>query len=107
VTDVAKLISEFRGFEYVPIEFEVADDLSFWRAEIPDRGVARGKALTGPTTLPGQLVQTFNPRGCETGPGGVATWGVATADRADAFGYKFEWARRSSKHIPFDWSGPG
>lgn len=23
------------------------------------------------------------------------------------FGFTFEWAGRSSKHIPFDWSGPG
>lgn len=103
----AALIGEFRGFEYAPIDFEVADDLAFWRAEIPGRVAARGEALTGPTTLPGQRVQTFNPPGCETGPGGVATWGVAAADRVDgAFGYNFEWTGRSSKHIPFDWSGP-
>jgi hypothetical protein len=24
----------------------------------------------------------------------------------DAFGFRWEWAGRSSKHIPFDWSGP-
>jgi hypothetical protein len=24
----------------------------------------------------------------------------------EAFGFKWEWAGRSSKHIPFDWSGP-
>ena len=105
--EFAGLVGDFRGFEYAPIEFEVADDLAFWRAEIPGRVVARGEALTGPTTLPGQRVQTFNPPGCETGPGGVATWGVAAADRANAFGYDFEWTGRSSKHIPFDWSGPG
>lgn len=50
---------------------------------------------------------TFNPPGSETGPGGVATWGVATENRAEAFGLSFERAERSSKHIPFDWSGPG
>lgn len=63
-------------------------------------------ALTGPTTPPGKRVQTLNPPGSETGPGGVATWGRATASKADAFGMKFEWVGRSSKHIPFDWSGP-
>jgi hypothetical protein len=24
----------------------------------------------------------------------------------DAFGYKFQWTTNSSKHIPFDWTGP-
>ena len=105
--EFAKLIGEVRGMEFVPIEFEIAGDLAFWRAEIPGKVVARGEALTGPTTLPGQRVQTLNPPGSETGPGGVATWGVATADRADAFGFRWEWTGRSSKHIPFDWSGPG
>jgi hypothetical protein len=33
----AKLIAEARGIEYAPITFEVADDLSFWRAEIPGK----------------------------------------------------------------------
>lgn len=105
--DFAKLITEVRGIEFVPIEFEIAGDLAFWRAEIPGRVVARGEALTGPTTLPGQRVQTLNPPGSETGPGGVATWGVAAANHVDAFGFRFEWVGRSSKHIPFDWSGPG
>jgi hypothetical protein len=31
----------------------------------------------------------------------------ATADTVDAFGFKWERAGRCSKHIPFDWSGPG
>ena len=40
------------------------------------------------------------------GPGQVATWGTATSDRVDAFGFKWEWDGRSSKHFPFDWEGP-
>jgi hypothetical protein len=47
-----------------------------------------------------------NAPGAEVGPGQIATWGVATAGGADAFGFKFEWPGRSSKHFPFDWSGP-
>ncbi len=105
--EFAEIIGEFRGIEYVPVEFEAAGDLAYWRAEIPGRVVARGEALTGPTTLPGQRVQTLNPPGCETGPGGVATWVTATANTAEGFGLKFDWAGRSSKHIPFDWSGSG
>lgn len=102
----ADLIGEMRGIEFAPIEFEIADDLAYWRAEVPGKVVARGEALTGPTTPPGKRVQTFNPPGSETGPGQVATWGTATANEVDAFGYKWEWSGRSSKHIPFDWSGP-
>lgn len=104
--EFAKIIGGVRGIEYAPIEYEIAGDLAFWRARIPGRVDARGDALTGPTTLPGQRVQTLNPPGCEVGPGGVATWGVATAFQAEGFGFAFEWVGRSSKYIPFDWSGP-
>jgi hypothetical protein len=103
----AALIGDMRGIEYVPIEFEIADDLAHWRAEIPGRVVARAEALGGPMTPPGKRVQTLNAPGSETGPGTVATWGRAIEDRVDAYGFKWDWAGRSSKHIPFDWSGPG
>ncbi len=102
----ADLIGEMRGVEFAPIEFEIADDLAYWRAEIAGRVVARGEALTGPMTPPGKRVQTLNAPGSETGPGTVATWGTATANEVDAFGFKWEWSGGSSKHIPFDWSGP-
>ncbi len=102
---LAELIGEVRGVEFVPIEFEVADDLAYWRAEIPGRVVASAEALTGPTTPEGQRVQLLNAPGNEVGSG-VATWGRATADRVDGFGFRWEWDGKSSKHIPFDWSGP-
>ena len=40
--------------------------------------------------------------------GAVATWGIAVKDKVDAIeaGYKWERTGNSSKHIPFDWSGP-
>jgi len=102
----ANVIGEVRGIEYVPIEFEIADDLAFWRAEIPGRVEARAEALSGPTTPPGARVQVHNPPGAEVGPGQVATWGRATTNRADGFGFNWEWDGRSSKHFPFDWNGP-
>jgi hypothetical protein len=104
--EFATLIGEMRGIESAPIELEIADDLAHWRAEIPGKALARAEALSGPTTPPGERVQTVNPPGSEVGPGGVATWGRAVSDRADAFGFKWEWDGRSSKHIPFSWSGP-
>ena len=115
-------LAELRGIEVAPIEFEVAGDLAYWRAAVPGKVEARAEALTGPTTLPseprrrnstgpttlpGQRVQTHNPPGCETGPNGVATWGVSKADEVDVFGFKWSHVGQSSKHIPFDWTGPG
>jgi len=102
----ASMIGEVRGMEFAPITFEIADDLAHWAAEVPGKASARAEALSGPTTPPGQRVQVHNPPGAEVGPGQIATWGVATVDRADAFGFSWDWAGRSSKHFPFDWSGP-
>jgi hypothetical protein len=73
--------------------------------EIPGKVIARAEALSGPMTPQGQRVQTLNPPGSEVGPGAVATWGRAVADEVDAMGFKWERKGRSSKHIPFDWSG--
>jgi hypothetical protein len=102
----AALVGEFRGIKFVPITFEVADDLAFWRAEIPNRVVGRAEALTGPTTPPGQRVQMLNPPGSEVGPGQVATWGRSVDVRTEGFGFQWSGESRSSKHIPFAWAGP-
>ena len=104
----AQKIGEVRGMEYAPIEFDVAGDLATWRAAIPGRVLAQAEALGGPTTQPGRRVQLANPPGSEIGPtDGVATWGTAVVDRADAFGFKWNRGGQSSKHIPFAWHGPG
>jgi hypothetical protein len=99
-------VGDLRGPEFVPITFEIASDLAYWRAEIPGKVSAHGEALTGPTTPPGKRVQLHNAPGSETGPGQIMTWGKAIADRVDAFGQHWDWAGKSSKHIPFDWKGP-
>lgn len=102
----AELLDEVRGFELAPIAFEIDDDLARWRVEV--RGRARGgaEALAGPTTPEGARVQVHNAPGAEVGPGQVATWGVATHDEVDAFGFKWSLPGKSSKHFPFEWSGP-
>src|SRR5690349_9713744 len=69
--EFAQTIAEVRGIEFARIEFEVAANLSSWRAAVPGKLEAEAEALTGPTTLPGQLVQTFNPPGSEVGPNAV------------------------------------
>lgn len=104
--EFAKFFGENRGMEFAPIKFEIADDLAHWSAEIPGKVSARAEALTGPMTPPGKRVQTLNAPGSETGPGTVATWGKAVANDVNAMGFQWDWKGRSSKHIPFDWSGP-
>jgi hypothetical protein len=106
MAEFAKLIGDVRGIEFVPIKFEVANDLAYWSAEIPGRVFARGEALTGPMTPQGKRVQTINPPGSEVGPGVVATWGTAVRDEADGMGFKWKSGGKSSKYIPFEWSGP-
>jgi hypothetical protein len=106
MSEFAKLIGEVRGVEFAPIKFEIADDLSYWSAEIPGKALAKAEALTGPMTPPGKRVQTINPPGSEVGPGAIATWGKSTADQADAMGFKWERKGQSSKHLNFEWSGP-
>jgi hypothetical protein len=103
----AELVGEMRGVERATIEIEVADDLASWRAEIPGKVSAAAEALSGPTTPPGERVQLLNPPGSEVGPGQVATWGRATHQRVDGFGFSADLEGQSSKHIPFDWTGPG
>jgi hypothetical protein len=101
-----ELVGEVRGLEFVPIEYKVAGDLAHWRARIPGKLNAYAEALTGPTTPPGARVQLYNAPGSEVGPGQVMTWGKAVNNEVSAFGWNWSWAGHSSKHIPFDWTGP-
>ena len=102
----AELVGEVRGLEFVPIRFEVAKDLAHWRAEVPGKLKAFAEPLSGPTTPPGARVQLHNAPGSEVGPGQIMTFGKAVDNEVDGFGLKWNWAGRSSKHIPFDWTGP-
>jgi hypothetical protein len=101
----AELVDEVLGIEYAPIEFELADDLSRWSVEVPGKAKGSAEALTGPTS-PDAPVKVHNAPGAEVGPGQVATYGTAVEDEVDGFGLKWSWPGRSSKHFPFEWSGP-
>ena len=102
----AELIDEVLGIEFAPIDFEIADDLARWRVEVPGKARGSAEALTGPTAPEGARVQVHNAPGAEVGPGQVATWATAKEDEVNAFGFQWSWPGRSSKHFPFDWSGP-
>lgn len=97
--------TQMTGLEFAPINVEIADDLSSWSADVGERVRAAADALIGPTS-DGKPPRIENLPGSETGPGGVATWGMATADRADALGFSWDRTGKSSKLISFDWSGP-
>jgi len=92
--------------ERARITFEIASDRARWGTEIAGKVKAWAKALTGPTSPQGKYPQLMNAPGSETGPGQLVTWGKSTICSVDAFGFKFQWTTNSSKHIPFDWSGP-
>jgi hypothetical protein len=97
---------EIRGIEFVPIEIELADDLTSWSVEVPGFAAGHVEALTGPTADPDRRVQLHNAPGAEVGPGQIATWGKTSSNRADGYGFKWETSGLSSKHFPFDWQGP-
>jgi hypothetical protein len=97
---------EMRGMEFASIRVEVDEDLGAWHAEVAGKVTARAEALTGPTTPEGTRVQVHNAPGAEVGPGQIATWGRATTDRVDAYGFSWDRSGKSSKHFPFDWTGP-
>ncbi|WP_309299376.1 DUF1326 domain-containing protein, partial [Mycobacterium kiyosense] len=99
----ASLIQELRGIESAPIEFDAAEDLRYWRAEIPGKVDLHVAALTGPTSDPDRRVTTANAPGAEVGPGQVATWGVVERDYARGFDWSREYRGGSSKHFAFDW----
>jgi hypothetical protein len=100
----AAMVEEVRGVEYAPIKFEIDDDLASWSVEVPGKAKGSAVALTGPTAPEGARVQLHNAPGAEVGPGQVATWATAEEDEVDAFGFKWSWPGRSSKHFPFEWS---
>src|SRR6185369_2886531 len=45
--------TDVRGLEFVPIDFEIADDLAHWRVEVPGKLRGSAEALTGPTSPKG------------------------------------------------------
>jgi hypothetical protein len=103
----AELIGDMRGWETAPVDIDIADDLARWRVEVPGKASGSAEALSGPTSpSEGARVQVHNAPGAEVGPGQVATYATAAQDEVEAFGFKWSWPGRSSKHFPFDWSGP-
>jgi hypothetical protein len=99
------MFGEPAGMEFAPIELEIADDASSWSLRIAGKIEGAAEILTGPTTRPDEHVRVTNIPGAEAGPNsGATTYGIATKSEADVFGFDFDWAGRSAKHMPFEWS---
>jgi hypothetical protein len=93
------------GLEFAPIQLNIADDASSWSLKVPGMAEGEAEVIRGPTTRPGEHVRVTNIPAAEAGPtSGETTYGIATKNEADAFGFKFDWAGRSAKHMPFEWS---
>jgi hypothetical protein len=100
-----EVLGEMLGMEFGPIELEIADDATSWSVRIPGKIAGAAEVITGPTTRPGEHVRVTNLPGAEPGPNsGPATYGIASENNAGAFGLEWDWAGRSAKHIPFEWS---
>ncbi len=110
--EFAKFFGEIRGTEFATIKFERSKDLAYWSVEVPRSLSARVEALTGPMVPPGKRIQTTNApealifTGGKTGPEDVSTWGKAAHAEIDSHGFKWNLVGKSSKHVPFHWSGP-
>lgn len=97
---------EFLGAERAKMTFEIAPDQSRWGVDIPGKVKAWAKALSGPTSTPGEPPRMSSPPGSEVGPGQIFTWGKSTHCKVKAFGLDYSWTISSAKHAPFDWTGP-
>ena len=98
------VLGEMLGLEFAQIELEIDDDLGSWSLNVPGTLEGATELLTGPTSG-AERMAVHNPPGSEVGPGqGPATYGIATADKGEAFGMSWDRTGKSSKHIPFEWS---
>jgi hypothetical protein len=100
-----QFLGEMLGIEFAPIDLQIADDASSWSIKVGQIASGSAEVISGPTTKPGEHVRVTNIPGAETGPNsGATTYGIASTNDADAFGFKWDWAGRSAKHMPFEWS---
>ena len=95
------------GIEFADIKVEIDSKLERWSVKVDDRVDASGAPMSGPTSDPTKLLQSFNPPGSEVGPTEApVTWGKGTGGRWKGFGFEANIpAGQASKHIPFDWHG--
>jgi hypothetical protein len=108
MTRFAKLIREHPGLNFVPISINIADDLSYWNAKLPEKIVTEIEALIGPQALSDYGLRAMSELGSEMALTEIATLGSTTTDviNSSEAGYKRIRKAIMSKHIAFEWSGP-
>lgn len=100
-----EMLGEMLGMEFAPIDLQIADDASSWSVKIGEMASGSAEVITGRTTRAGEHVRVTNIPAAEAGPNsGPTTYGIASTNDADGFGLKWDWAGRSAKHMPFEWS---
>ena len=103
----AALIDEVRGIEYAPIEFEIADDLAHWSVEVPGKARGSAEALVGPDEPGGNArARSTTPPAPRSAPARSPPGRPPPRTRSRRSGSNGAGPGRSSKHFPFDWSGP-
>ncbi len=92
------------GVEFVPMK--VSHDAENWRVEVPGMVEGLGGPFRKYMVPEGDTCRIYNAPRPEVVPGFLT---VGTAKRnvvTGAFGRKWDWSNRSSKHIAFDLRGP-
>ena len=92
------------GLEFAPIKISHTPDE--WSLEVPGKVLGRGRPFRKYMVPEGGTCMIINPPRPEAGPG-VVTVGEGLDLEVDALGLKFSWPDKSSKHMPFDFWGPG
>jgi AraC family transcriptional regulator len=98
-------VDELEEVEFVPITFQVADDLAFWRVEIPE-GRVPVRRRDSPLTLARPRVRTIDFARSELGSDQIVTWADSVEARTEGFGFRWMGESRPSKHVRFDSRGP-
>lgn len=97
------LTVENLGVRFIPIH--AYQDADTWRIQVPDMIDGEGGPYRDLMVPEGQVCKIVNAPRPEVGPGDI-TVGQARRNLLEGFGYKWDWSKRSAKHIPFDLTGP-
>jgi hypothetical protein len=100
----ADLTVNAMGVEYAPVR--ISHDPERWTVEVPGRVSGAGGPFRKYMVPEGQTCTISNAPRPEVTPGHI-TVGQALANAVTAFGKRWDWGGRSSKHIAFDLRGPG
>jgi len=103
----AKLVRDHPGLNFISTSIDVADDFTYWSAELPKKIVTEVEALIGPQTVPGYGFRAIREVEGKAAMNTVTTMGSGTTDlfnTSEAYG-RIKKAILG-RYITFKWSGP-